>query len=561
MTQPAPVPQQDDDPNAAVWQQADQLAGMQAPPPQPLKPDLTPPDAYKGGAPQGSILATPRQATAEDLNSVERQKDITSRQGQIAEGEGNDLAKTLNNKAAEDLQRSQDYDTAIKAAEARHVEDHQRTVDAYNAYKQAAPLKDPTDQFWADKKQGSRTLAAFAAFASGLGAGIQGQGGNPFLDYLNKQIQANYNAHKENIEALYQKQVAAGKISDDADSHEKFMQDARLHSMDLAAEHYKSQLEAIKNRALGANQRTLADMSIEGLTQQQIAMRKAQAQQEAAAAAAASAAYRAKAKEVQASYENAYKDNMTAGYGEEQSRQNAAKFVEGKGYDRSLIAPIAESNGGQYNTKTGKYEYQEIAPKSAENGLIPTVDAVTGKPIKPEERRALEDQVVTDLNGNQRLARNKSEVPKITQQVQTIHNFNETLDQLQQLQDKWKKEGSLDRGELAKWDALTGKLAIAYNGVAGSERATAEGEVENLKHNVMPESPGILGSKVAGIKLSGVGGALQSKEARQARIDALKDYVKSHSADIEGKLHPQGAAPAAAKPTGYVPKSFKPAGT
>ena len=513
-----------------------------------------------GKAPQGTLTLDVPNAQRATLGNIEEKKDISAEEGRTAQTGEQQAADLMARDAAEKQQADADYKKQLAEVQAKHEANHAQLQEAYDEYKKSSGnLKDPSKEFWADKSTGARVLSGLAAFASGMGAGLLGSTGNPYLEHLDKMIASNFESHKQNINDVFQRQVQAGKISDDDDSYRQFMDQAKLHSYDLASMHIKSELERVKHTALGSNYKVLADKTINDLNQQEIDRRAALGAAQAQAAAAAAAAGRAKQKEIADKYTDAYKANLSAGYGEDQARAAAAKAVQGAGYDRSLLAPIMEANGGVYSPKSGQFEFQEAAP--TEGGeLVPAKDPVTGKPLKSEERRALEDQVVTDLNGTQRLARNKSEVPKITQQVQTIHGFNDSLDQLQKLQDKWVKDGALDRGDQSKWEALTGKLAVAYNGVAGSERATAEGEVENLKESVMPHPPGILGTSVKGVKITGIGAALQSKEARQAKLDALKDYVRSHSADIEGKLHPaQGGSKAAAAPAAaaYKPKSFQ----
>lgn len=538
MTQPA---------NEQDWQAADALQGMQGPPPTPL-PDMTPAPIYQGGAKPGAIVETPRQATADTLNSVETQKDLAEKGGQIAEGEGSELGAKFDAAAAEKTAQAQDYQKALADSTQRHEEDRQRALDAYKEYQQAAgSLKGPKEDYWANKGTSARILSGFAAFASGLGSGLQGRAGeNPYLDYVNKEIAQNYDAHKQNVEDLYQKQVAAGKIADDEDSHQKFMQDARLHSYDLASEHVKSELEAIKNRALGQNQRVLAENSIEGLTQQQIAMRKAQAMQEAAAAAAAGAAYRAKAKEAGDKFEEAYKANLAAGYGNEQARTEAAKFVAARGYDRSIIAPIAEANGGTYNTKTGQYEYADVTPKQSGDGLVPTVDPNTGKALKPEEREKLNALRVQMPDGSVRLANNAEDQKKVQQEVtahQTLTAFTDKLNG----PNGWLSQmaaGKLDATQIGEWEGKRKAAIEAYKALSGAEGNTGVGTARLLGEDEFPEPPGVA-SNVAGKPARWIlPESLQGDVSKyRGQVKNMEDLAARTNQAISRRLRPGGTAP------------------
>ena len=561
------------------------VQGQMEPPVLQLPPTEVPPapDAAAGSrtpvnygrAPVGTLALNAPQAETATLGNREEQKDIASEEGRVGQAAEEQAAALMNEDAARKHAQAIDLNRFLNDANKEHARDRAQIQADHDAYKQASGnLKDPSKEFWADKSTGARVLSGLAAFASGMGAGLLGQTGNPYLEYLNKMIAANYDAHKQNIEDLFQRQVQSGKIADTDDSHRQFMEKAKLAYYDFAAEDIKSRLERVKHGALGQNYKVLSDKTINGINQQQIDQRAAAGQAQASAAAAAAAARRAKQKEIEGEYKDAYKANLSAGYGEDQSRTAAAKAVQGMGYDRSLLAPIMEANGGAYNQRSGQFEFQEAPKPEGGSALIPDKDPVTGKPIKPEARAQLEQQVVRDVNGVERLVRNKEEVKPVNNQLEAIRDFKKELPRLKELQDKW-ESGKLDGAkEISEYEAIVGRMIPIYNSLAGSDRATPGGEVEHvLRTSVMPVTPGTtikLGEHEANIAKLGVPGSStgyfqkQAAKESRARIEGLEGRVKQVEKDVDARLKPV-AGGAASKPDeqategapAYVPKSYK----
>jgi hypothetical protein len=361
----------------------------------------TPP--YAGGTPEGSLTSTPRQAAADLLNIGETRKSLEGEEGRIKAGEQSAIADTNQQAAAEKIQQANDYQTALSDALSRGEEDRARHVAAYNDYKaKAGTLKDPETQFYEDRGQGYRVINALAAFAAGIGTGASGGGENPVLKLLHAKMQANYDAHKQNIEDLYNASVESGKIADTDENYQKFKLDAKRVSYDLQSAHIKDELAAIAARAASPLARTAAAKSIAQIDQDQSVVRQNLAMKEAQAAAAKLAAERARQAEVRAAYKDAYDKNLAAGYGDEEARLNATKAVHGLGYNASETAPIFEANGVRTNPTTGEPVFPEPSRGGDQTGeasyneagklVVPTVDAATGKQIKPEERKAIEDE-------------------------------------------------------------------------------------------------------------------------------------------------------------------------
>lgn len=354
---------------------------------------------YAGGSPEGSLTATPRQAAADLLNSGERGKGLERVEGDVKAAEQAKVAAKDADAAAEKVNQASDFDTHLAQATQRYAEEHAQTQAAYDKYKAAAgTLKDPESQFYEDKGQGYRVQTALAAFAAGIGAGFNGSAGNPVLDLLQKKIEANYSAHKQNINDLYETAVSAGKIEDTSENHARFMQDAKLRSYELQSAHVKDELASIAARAQSPLAKIAAQKTIEQIDQSQTGVKQGLAQKEAAAAAAKGATDRARMKEVRAAFEKALEKH--ADLAPEEARIEATKDLHSLGFNASETAPIFEANGVQTNPETG----EPVFPKATAPGgpeepayqdgklVVPSVDPVTGKRLKPEERKAVTDE-------------------------------------------------------------------------------------------------------------------------------------------------------------------------
>jgi hypothetical protein len=407
------------DPNAPApgWDQADALAGAAAAPggiPTP-QPDITP---YAGSAPPGALGATPTQATAEGLNVSARQQALDDKIAGV-QAQGYDAAAdTHAQAAAEKQQQAKDYEQFHAEARDRYEQAHRRILDAYDDYKKkAGSLKDPSSQYWEDKGTGARVLSGLASFSSALGAGLTGQGGNPYLDFLNKQIDRNYASHKQNISDMFDKQVAAGKIADTDTAWTRYQDEAKLHYYDLAQTHIQDTLKEHENRALGANVKNLAQKTNLDIEQQKIAQRAALSHAQAQAAAGAAASARAEAlarqKRAEETFTKLY-DNQPKDVSDEERVQGAFRALsavpgirdedlastsravgatpDGKG---GWTLPKPTGGGADIDPETGRrYAPAELAKHKA---VQTKVDAITH-----QVSQFLNDPAVTDAGGMMR---------------------------------------------------------------------------------------------------------------------------------------------------------------
>lgn len=489
------------------------------------------PDVYRGGSKPGSIRATPQQATSDYLNLLERQKQIAEAGGNNDVETGELLQGKLNEAGLEKQQQAQDYQTFLQDAKSRIDKNAQQAQQAYADFRKkiASSGGDPSEQFWGDKGMAARIVSGFAAFASGLGAGLQGRGGNPFLEHLNQLMQRNFEAHRKGVEDMYNAQVAAGHLTDNAENRNRFEQQAKLNYYELASAHLIPELEGIKANATGQAQRLLADKTIADLMGQGVGLKQQLAHSEAMAQAQAYAMQRQRMKEVREAYEKSlerHKDESP-----ENARIQAFHDMETAGWNRSDLAALASGAGYGYDVGTGRFVTPEVStgggseePHLGPNGklIIPTYDA-NGKRLTPEQQHSMEEEwskrVVTDVDtGNPRLVKNEKSIPTYTEHAQA---YPEAVRLTKELEAAWKAgdEGKYHEARNALIE-LAPKLYGYTRGPSGAqagERA-AEGSVYGAtvagqlpEHIPLPArlAPGVtreLGTSTeTGRKLSAVG--------------------------------------------------------
>jgi hypothetical protein len=374
--QPAPPqPQQ----GAAVQAQIPLPGQLQAPNPAPPNPQGG--QVYAGGTPEGGLSSTPRQATADTLNNLETGKGLDTKQGDV-ESEGLAQQAAAETAAADEVRTHEtDYNDLLNKNTQAHEKEHNERVAVHQNYlKAAGSLKDPGDQFWEDKGQGARVVASLASFASGMGAGLLGHAGNPFMEHLQKSVDNNYQAHKQNIDDLYRASVESGKILDTEDNHRRFDQNAKLQSYDFSIEHLKHVLNGVKNSSASQVAKVMSDKAVAGLTQEQIAARQNLGISEAKAAANANSGQRARQAAVDADY-NKFLEMHTKDMGPAEARAATLEDLKGKGYNASDLASKYAGQGITADPATGQY----TIPKPADSGSseAPHYDDATGKLIVP----------------------------------------------------------------------------------------------------------------------------------------------------------------------------------
>jgi ubiquitin len=452
--------------------------------------------AYGGGTPDGSLTSTPTQAAADLLNSDERSKGLERREGEIKADEQNQIAGKSDEAAAEKVQQAADFQNLLTQSQAKYESEHAQTQAAYNKYKAAAgTLKDPEAQFYEDKGQGVRVESALAAFAAGLGAGFNGNAGNPVLDRLHQKVELNFQAHKKNIDDLYNAAVESGKIEDTSENHARFMQDAKLKSYDLQGAHFKDELAAIAARSSSPLAKLAAQKTIEGIDHNQIDVRQKLAQQEAAQAATRLATDRARQREVLDFFQKSLEKH--GDLAPEEARQEAAKDLVAAGYNASETIPILSANGFTTDPKTGALVPPKAAPRPEEPAelrydadgklVIPSRDPQTGKQLSPEVRQKMQDDAqkrTVIVDGSPKLAVNE-EVAKKFPEFNRAYNESKRLSAVL---DKAFKEGNESayndaRGELIELGPVLYGFTRAPNVNQAGETVSADRAREEGIHD------------------------------------------------------------------------------
>ena len=496
------------------------------------------------GTPQGSLTSNPTQATADTLDVLDAQKGLTAAGGE-AEAEGlKAVADKQAEIAAEQQAQAADNQAAIERHNADYDAMHAQNEAAYNKFRQSAgSLKDPSTQYFEDKGQGSRVLAAFASFASGLGSGFRGEGENHFLNYLNKQIDNNYQAHKQNIDDLYNAYVASGKIVDTVENHNKFDNEARMQNYDLHAAHFKSELASYAARSQSALVKNAAQKAITDLDAKGIGIRQGLASIYGQQDAAKATQDRALQKEIRDRFEKSLEKH--ADLSPTDARNEAVKDLYAYGYEPSQLAPILGAGGVGANPETGELVFPKGAgdeqagagPAQAtyQDGqlLVPSKDPATGKQFKPEERQKLADDArkrTVLVDGKPNLAVNE-------EAAKSFKAFNEAEPEAKrltaELQDAFNK-GDRGRYERARneYIEIAPKLYGFTRGPSGAQAGESgahdEGESKGTVAGQIPEFPTFFRSQtLASFANTHPLGINSGAGIAQAKLKGLADTLTS----------------------------------
>jgi hypothetical protein len=446
------------------------------------------------------------------LANTGNKQNLLQEQGDIGMKEGQDLADIENTKANEEIAHANDFNSLLGQHIKAHQEDRDRTLQAYQDYaKQAGNLQDPANAYWDDHgKTVGRVLGGLAAFASGMGAGMLGKGGNPYLDYLNKQIEHNFQAHQENIKDLYNKQVAAGKIEDNEDSWRKFQESAKTKYYELATAHFTDLLQGVKSKAQGANIANLAAQTSADLDQQNIDRRNNLAKEQAAQAAAGLAIEKSvKVRE----------DTLAHNGGDVEGADQAAAEWVANNYPRNIVNPsspagslitqIQTGAGRVFDPKTDKWRYTTTDEKGnqiftdkpagytnnpVDQYGVPLRDPFTHKMYDEPTRQKMDEEakatVVQDPNGNVRQAKSKQDADAYKIMHSATNDLESDLNRLDELATLYKtaKPGEERNKINGEFGTLANDLVVRYNAAAtAAKRATGHGEAILLSDKSVPK--------------------------------------------------------------------------
>jgi hypothetical protein len=463
-------------PDEQAWAQANALATQPPPVAAPETPASPPPgpSAIPGGPypavfQPGAISANPAQAATGEL-AVNEGLAGSAQQA----GEANEAALAEERAAHEaEAQRiktqAEIEDRARLQANAEVQAEHQRHVDAYEEYrKKAASLKDPASQYWEDKGTPARIFAGLAAFSSGLGAGLVGQAGNPYLDFLNKEIDRNYNAHKQNINDLFDKQVAAGKIEDTAQNRAAFDAKARFAHYDMASQAIAEQLKAISTKALGANVRAMTDKTLGDLDRQNLGVMQeywAGRQKVFAAQGAAEAAQLAADRKA---YQEAYAKQPADVSDADKIRGTFAALAGLPGYTQKDLDRIARVVGtGALSTEPARLPQKSEAKDKEEKAQAERQGKATGY-----------DNAIKALEEMQAIAANPTLDSAKTGRGEVLHA--QLLESLGQIENGFKRAPGKETVEQLEREIGSGN-PNDYNWGSSKKRAQIATKLEQMK--------------------------------------------------------------------------------
>ena len=571
---PFPVdttPADNDTPNGSDqdWAAADQLS-LNASQPSAMIPD---PSAQVQPIPTN----TPQYTAPEYLPVKEAPLTITNPQYQrgtlnridqsgnsqvdaaVVQAQGDtDASKIKADQVSQDAKFNDDFAKAHDSAMAQMAIKDQQVQSAYDDYKKSAASsgEDPKNHYFGDHGGiAGRIVSGLAAFASGMSQGLIKQGGNPYLDYLNKEIDHNFQAHKKHVDDMFQEQVQAGKIADNASSRAEFDQKAKLIHKDLADKYVNDQLSQIAATTNSGIAKSLIQKTQADVAQQQLDQREIYSQNLAKSQAAASAAAFAREKEVRATYQGNIDKLVASGLTPDEASTEAFRLTAPQ-YNRSDVSHIANELGVPYDAKAGSWTIPDKTPKN-DDDLIPKVDA-NGKKLKPEDIEKLNQLKAVKLDGTIGLANSVEDQKHVTQEISAqkkVQDFYTLLkDQVAPdgkvipgLITKW-KTGAILPQEVGQWQAAR-KFAIESVKAAssGSEGVTQKGAADLLGEGSFPESPNeyIAAARSAlGATVNKYGNLNPNIAAQkmEGQTDALGKFLQDNEKSIAGRFRqPKGS--------------------
>lgn len=487
------------------------------------------------------LRASPVKATEAYLGTNADRQALEANKGE-AESQGlAQIAKLQNDAALEARLNAQDYQAGLFESKNRFDKSNQQLQDAYNDYrKQAGNLKNPSEQFWADKGTDAHIASGLAGFASGFltsfGAALQGKQdpGNPWLQFLNKQIEDNYNAHRQNIQDLYNEQVAAGKIDDNAHNRAMWDQQARVQGYQLSAMHLVPELESIKANTNSNTVKILAQQGIDDLKDRSTALQENLFHTEAAQKAAVLAQQRADQKTAREAYEKSLERNKEIL--DPTARADAAFHeVAGlPGISNASKDALAASLGIERDPKTGQYSHAvpteggtlDYGTTKSNELKVQVPDGKGGFTVKMGNSKEDADDARAMIAATNDLEKGTNRLREIENQLATLQSQPHGAD----------PEESIKRERLVgEYQTIAKDMVVRYNtAVSGVKRATGQGEAHVLSEDAIPSPPNFY------FNLDPVTGRNMGNEGK---FKALDQIIEGNRKSIAGYLKPEKEQP------------------
>jgi hypothetical protein len=536
---------------AAGVGQGSQSGAMNAPTVAPAAPAAPLTQVQKNMPKEGGLTASPTEVTAANITNLQQQQELAQKQGQ-SQGTGLDAAAQIqHNAAVEKQQQAVDYSQLLQKGAAESQEDHNRIVSAYNEHRAAAQAsgEDPTNAFWKDHGGfAGRLLGALGAFASGMGAGMLGKGGNPFLDHINEEINKNFAAHQQHIKDLYNSAVEAGEVGKSDQDKQSFEQKSKLQYYDLASQYVQHQLDEVSNATQSNAVKMLADKTKLDLDNQITGQRSNLYQQQAAQGAAAAAMQRKNDAEVRTAYQASLAKHME-NLNEQDARVEASKDMEATFGSYPQYHGAIGALRNQLMVKdptTGKMGYPETMANSPNNTTpegIPLNDEF-GHRRKPEEIDKDRQLVITLPDGTHGIANSPDDKKKaevMSNASQKVDQFRDLLSGPNGLIAKF-SNGTITQEEIGKWDGARAAAVAATKGAeTGSTGITGIGQIKMLSPEQFPEAPmgqSFLTGKGVG-NIGYVGSQLTNWVPKaQGMMTSLKEFSDENKKAISTYIRP-----------------------
>lgn len=490
-------------------------------------------------APADQIPISSRQFTAGTVDTNALKSGLATQEGNQKADMLNRVADVQTSKAADAQKNAADFQSDLAIANAKSNAEHIQHQAAYDEYKKVAGnLKDPSSQFWQDKGQGSRITAALALAAGGF------SGNDHFANFLNKEIDNNYNAHKQNIDDLYRGAVEAGKIEDSTENHNRFNADMKLKAYDLARMAFADQIDSETNRGNSKIAKTIGSQVVAGLTQDSLAARRNQAILDAQQATAGRAAAKAKqdkiAEQVLKLHELYHSD-----YGPEQENAMVAKGLKSLGYTDVEIAPHMTGLGATYKAGEGW-----IPPEVKDQGNVePTFDEKTNRFLTS----SVDSQGKKIKNTNEEQTKLDARTENVDGVPTVFRTPEHALAQnaLGQAKDLYKElQNAYQAGDKGKYDSIKGQLlelgprlldykrGPSLGQIGSEERAHQDEESKGTLGVQIPDMPDTIYSTqfAQKIKNSNIGGYGANNSPAGIAISKLKQFGKNLDS-IEKEVH------------------------
>lgn len=495
----------------------------------------------------------PEQYTAANIQNLEGRKQLTQQQGDVAT-QGAQQEAAIQAQAAADQQQqllAQKVFMQKAMRDAQRRDDDLRTAVAGMSKEKVDP-----NHWWNSKSTTGKVMANIGILLGGMGQGLMVGAGavnarNQALDQINKAIDNDIDAQKENIGNHFKQLMLTHSLNEDSFTRSLHEQEWRNQYRIGGLEVVKQQLAA---NAANTNNKMVqlnAQQAMKDIDQQQNDLRYKNWQYRQNLLAQQHAGQAALDKKLEAEQVEANKQVIDL--------MNNADHPMSEADARSVVSRL-HPQLVQY----GRFQ----AGKNGELGS-PMTNIPTSKAQTEREQAAAKDErerTVIAPDGKAYVANNKDQANDAALVMRANVSMEKSLDELDALQKKY-EAGQLSYSDIQRWKTIRGDITNKYNETYGVKRQSGQGEGARIEEDMLPEPP-TMPSWVSG---HNGGQALNPFIApSRAKLDQFRQLIKNGQEATMGQLTPvQGQeapapksdginftpkAPSAPKPTGPAPK-------